>query len=238
MFLFGLTSIEAWIILLVSSLVPTVMIYFFTGRTIERNFASLKGTLQGFSIELGGPVAFYAVLLLLGRNYIPPYVEIELKGSVRNLDGEQLKDYQIARLNFHSSDAKGNFAIKTVRGDEYDFVVARNGVLWRRAGITVSDTKAIVLNGFPDERVTKVEGENLIDQRGRSLHGYTVEIEQSVRPKPASIEEGRRVEVDIEHGAYMAIFRDSQGRERAVEHLRDVGAGSRYPLPKVINVKE
>jgi hypothetical protein len=70
MLLFGLTPFEAWILLIACSLIPTVCIYLVLSR-VQASSAALQGNIGGLAVKLGGPVAFYAVLLWLGRTYIP-----------------------------------------------------------------------------------------------------------------------------------------------------------------------
>lgn len=72
MLLFGLTSFEAWMLLILGSLIPTVCIYVVLSR-VQESSATLQGNIGSLVVKLGGPVAFYAMLLWLGKTYIPAY---------------------------------------------------------------------------------------------------------------------------------------------------------------------
>jgi hypothetical protein len=237
MLLFGLSSFEAWIVLIVCSLLPAVVMYRILGNVVQKNFATLKGTLAGFAVELGGPVAFYILLLLLGKVYIPPYSEITLEGTVSNVNDNSLMEYRIASVVLTS--AKEKFTIRAPQNDQstYSFLITKSGMLYWRDSIAIDDPKHIMIKGFPDEKVTKIIGENLEDQEGNPLpDGYSVEIAPIVRPVSAQVQEGK-VNMDIEHGKYKATFCNSQKERCAEDILTDVSQGSRYPLPHPLNIK-
>jgi hypothetical protein len=240
MILSKITPLESFIIIMLLVLIPTWFIYVVIGKVVERNFSHIKGTIGSFTIELGGPVAFYfIVLFVFAKNYIPPYEEITITGAVKDVDGTALGDYYIGSVALQKADEQGRFLIRAQRNenDTYDFVITTGPA--RVISQVVKDQKDILINNFPDPKITKILAKTLIDQKGRKLpDGYKVIVEPNTHPNPSIIQtEGELEPIEIENGQYDVVFYDTNGRERAREHMPDVYPGNRVYL-HIINLKE
>ncbi len=236
--MFELLPLIGWVLLCAVSLACTVGVYRGVGKVIQENFAELEGKIMGLGIKLGGPVAFCGLLLVLGRVYIPAYAEITLTGTVNDVDGQSLKDYRIATVDLRPVSDSGRFAItaRRTKDDAYIFFVTK-GVANALVERKVTDPQSVLLEGFPDEKLTKIAGAIPLDQSGEPLPaGYRLVIEHEVRPVPAIVGRKTDLEVEIENGTYRAIVQDPQGRQRAMHILSNVPQGGRYPLPNRVNL--
>jgi hypothetical protein len=238
--MFELLPLIGWVILCAVSLACTVCVYRGLGKVIQENFAQLEGKIVGLGIKLGGPAAFCVLLLALGRVYIPAYAEIALTGTVNDVDGRSLKDYRIAAVDLRPVSDTGRFTItaRRTKDDAYVFLVSKgiaNALVERK----VINPEGVVLEGFPDEKLTKIAGAIPLDQSGEPLPaGYKLVIQHEMRPVPAIVGPRKELEVEIENGTYRAIVQDTQGRERAIQILSNVPQGGRYPLPNRVNLTQ
>ena len=114
---FDLDPFSKYILIIILSLAPTWFIYVLIGKGIKDNLAHIEGTWSGFAIKLGGPAAFYFLMLFLGREYISNF-EITFRGIV-SLEGQGFGDkakVEIIRLSDgkkfeETTDSQGSFSI-------------------------------------------------------------------------------------------------------------------------------
>jgi hypothetical protein len=237
MSMYELIPLAMWLALLIGLLVPTWGIYKIAGSAVQSNFAQLKGTISGFAIELGGPVAFFMLLAWLGKDFIPHDIDITLSGTVESVDGQPLQGYRVASVNF--SPIGDTFKIQTKRNESnsYSFLVSKGGLsfLIENQFVDNNNTKDIKISDFPDMKVTKIRGEKIKDNKGREFpDGYSIDIIPSIRPRPVFIQDGK-IEINIEHGTYKVAMQDNQKKDIGEDFLTDVNQGGIIILPPQLN---
>jgi hypothetical protein len=233
-----LIPLVAWLSLLIGLLLPTWAIYKITGDAVQKNFAQLKGKLSGFAIELGGPVAFYVLLAVLGKDFIPHDVEITLSGTVEGVDGQPLQDYQVASVNL--SPLANTFDVQTKHNkyNSYSFLISKGGLsfLVEDQFVDNNNTKNIKISDFPDVKRTKIQGEKTKDNQGRQFpDGYSIDIIPIIRPAPEIIQDGK-IEINIQHGIYKIVMHDHQKKYIGEDFLTDVKHGDIIILPHQLNI--
>ena len=120
-----MNSLQYFAILLLVPLVPAIVLY----KMLPTQKADVSGTFQGMKIKLGGAIAFYFVLVLIGyaRLPAPPPIPVpqqtwyevwKVKGAVTGADPD-LSDYErdlLLRVNpFGIKDKNGGFQVEVLR---------------------------------------------------------------------------------------------------------------------------
>jgi len=228
----------AFLLLMLVAVVPTYFIYRVIGRVIEANPATFEGSVSGFVVKLGGPVAFFAFLVVFGSvSYIKPTVPmVNLAGQVTSVDGgSSLENYSLGifpGIVKQFSDSK--FTVATPKSDEYTVVVMnddRSFTLVRQlTKQQLENPQSIAIADFPNVRETTVkqEGEAQFFHSSPSEEEpprpYRVELTPTIWPPSAELKKGTQVEFTIKNG-YIAVYKDKDGNRFHEEPLPPIVLG-------------
>lgn len=235
--MFSDSPLFAFLLLMAFAVIPTYILYQVIGKVIEANPATFEGSLSGFAVKFGGPVAFYAFLIVFGSIYFihPTTPTIHFKGHVTSADdGSNLPKYYIGVISGGLKPVQASeFDILVPKGEDYAFVVMNDSKTFALvrplSKEELNNPTSIHITNFPNLQETKIKQTGEVDihypLEGESPKGpYQVEIKPMIWPPSHILSEGEQLEFTVEN-TYRAVYKDGEGNYFYEQQLPPVVPG-------------